>query len=123
MIDFEHGEGADGERAQKESSLEDSTERSESNPGRSLGIITSSKKELSGRQYPIDVLARLWLSRHIQNQSRIADATDLFFHGFLLSCWISLRLSGAMIITDYLLLEVIQRRKGANTIRSKSNTK
>ena len=33
------------------SCLEDSTERSESNPGRSLGIITSSKKELSGRQY------------------------------------------------------------------------
>ena len=34
-----------------------------------------------------------------------ADATDLFFHGFLLSCWISLRLQGAMIVTDYLLLE------------------
>ena len=34
-----------------------------------------------------------------------ADATDLFFHGFLLSCWISLRLPGAMIVTDYLLLE------------------
>ena len=34
-----------------------------------------------------------------------ADATDLFFHGFLLCCWISLRLSGAMIVTDYLLLE------------------
>ena len=27
------------------------------------------------------------------------------FHGFLLSCWISLRLPGAMIVTDYLLLE------------------
>ena len=34
-----------------------------------------------------------------------ADATDLFFHGFLLCCWISLRLWGAMIVTDYLLLE------------------
>ena len=44
MIDFEHGERAEGERAQKESCLEDNTERSESNPGRSLGIITSSKK-------------------------------------------------------------------------------
>ena len=44
VIDFEHGERAEGERAQKESCLEDSTERSESNPGRSLGIITSSKK-------------------------------------------------------------------------------
>ena len=29
----------------------------------------------------------------------------LSFHGFLLSCWISLRLSGAGIVTDYLLLE------------------
>ena len=45
------------------------------------------------------------------------------FHGFLLSCWISLRLSGAGIVTDYLLLEAIQRRKGANTIRNKSNIK
>ena len=34
-----------------------------------------------------------------------ADATDLFFHGFLLCCWISLRLRGAGIVTDYLLLE------------------
>ena len=29
------------------------------------------KGELSGRQYPIDALTRLWLARHIQNQSRI----------------------------------------------------
>ena len=34
-----------------------------------------------------------------------ADATDLFFHGFLLCCWVSLRLSGARIVTDYLLQE------------------
>ena len=52
-----------------------------------------------------------------------ADATDLFFHGFFVFCWIYLRLSGAMIITDYLLLEAIQRRIGANAIRSKSNIK
>ena len=38
VIDFERGERAEGERAQK-NCLEDSTERSESNPGRSLGII------------------------------------------------------------------------------------
>ena len=43
VIDFEHGERAEGERAQKESCLEDSTERSESNPGRSLGIIDMKK--------------------------------------------------------------------------------
>ena len=34
---------------------------------------------------------------------------------------ICLRLPGAGIFTDYLLLEVIQRRIGAKTIRSKSN--
>ena len=27
--------------------------------------------ELSGRQYPIYALTRLWLTRHVQNQSRI----------------------------------------------------
>ena len=46
-----------------------------------------------------------------------ADATDLFFHGFFVFCWIYLRLSGAMIVTDYLLLKAIQRRIGANAIR------
>ena len=43
------------------------------------------------------------------------------FHGFFYSIMICLRLPGAGIFTDYLLLEVIQRRIGANTIRSKSN--
>ena len=52
-----------------------------------------------------------------------ADATDLFFHGFVYSIMICLRLPGAMIVTDYLLLEAIQRRIGANTIRSRSNIK
>ena len=42
VIDFEHGERAEGERAQKKC-LEDSTERSESNPGRSLGIIRKTR--------------------------------------------------------------------------------
>ena len=45
-------------------------------------------------QTALTVLARLWLSRHIQNQSRIADATDLFFHGFFYSFMICLRLAG-----------------------------
>ena len=54
----------------------------------------------------VDVLTRLWLTRHVQKYiTDNPDATDLFFHGFLLSCWISLRLSGAGIVTDYLLLE------------------
>ena len=34
-----------------------------------------------------------------------ADATDLFFHGFVYSIMMCLRLPGAMIVTDYLLLE------------------
>ena len=34
-----------------------------------------------------------------------------------------LRLPGAMIVTDYLLMEAILRRIGANTIRKKSNIK
>ena len=51
-------------------------------------------------------LTRLWLARHVQNQSRITLMRRICsFHGFLLCCWISLRLSGAMIVTDYLLLE------------------
>ena len=33
--------------------------------------------------YELNILARLWLARRVQNQSRITpDATDLFFHGF-----------------------------------------
>ena len=31
-------------------------------------------------------------------------------------CWIPLRLPGAIIVTDYLVLEAILRRIGANTI-------
>ena len=62
--------------------LEDSTERSESNPGRSLGYYES-KGELSGRQYHHHILAHTIedrmnyksahspLARHVQNQSRI----------------------------------------------------
>ncbi len=49
---------------------------------------------------------------------RICSFTD-FFYSFM----ICLRLPGAMIVTDYLLLKAIQRRIGAKTIRSKSNIK
>ena len=45
------------------------------------------------------------------------------FHGFVYSIMICLRLPGAMIVTDYLLMEAILHRIGANTIRSKSNIK
>ena len=33
-----------------------------------------------------------------------ADATDMFFHGFVFSIMICLRLPGAMIVTDYLFM-------------------
>ena len=49
---------------------------------------------------------------------RICSFTDFFY-----SIIICLRLQGAMIVTDYLLMEAILRRIGANTIRSKSNIK
>ena len=50
----------------------------------------------------VDVLTRLWLTRHIQKSiTDNPDATDLFFSRiFIVSCWISMRLSGAGIVTD-----------------------
>ena len=63
--------------------LEANTERSESNPGRSLGITNNSWRAV-WKTVPHDMLTRLCLARHVQNLSRITDATDLFFHGFLL---------------------------------------
>ena len=67
-------------------------------------------------------LFRLRLTRHVQNLSRIkrmrriCSFTDFFIH-----LWFVCALPGAMIVTDYLLLEAIQHRIGANTIRSRSN--
>ena len=64
--------------------LEGNTERSESNPGRSLGI-KAWRGGLSGRQYLIDKLFRLRLSRRVQNLSRIKLMRRILsFHGFLL---------------------------------------
>ena len=57
--------------------LEASTERSKSNPGRSLGLYKARRDRLSGRQYPLDVLTRLWLTRHVQKYlTDNPDATD-----------------------------------------------
>ena len=51
-------------------------------------------------------LTRLWLIRHFQNLSRITLMRRICsFTDFLLCCWISLRLRGAGIVTDYLLQE------------------
>ncbi|MDY4751951.1 MAG: hypothetical protein SPD44_04440, partial [Prevotella sp.] len=70
------------------------------------GLLKEIEVMLSGRQYPIDVLARLWLARHVQRQSRIKPMRRICsFTDFFLCCWIYLRLSGAGIATDYLLLE------------------
>ena len=69
-------------------------------------------------------LFRLRLTRHVQNLSRIKRMRRICsFTDFFYSFMICLRLPGAMIVTDYLLLEAIQRRIGANTIRSRSNIK
>ena len=59
--------------------LEDSTERSESNPGRSLGIITEEKKAV-WKTVPDNMLLRLRLSPHALNRfTDKADATDFIF--------------------------------------------
>ena len=104
--------------------LEANTERSESNPGRSLGVLTTTQKSLSGRQYLVDELARLWLARHVQNLSRIESGCD----GFVLSriFFVLLDFSAPAGRWDFHGLTLaggILRRTGANTIRSKSNTK
>ena len=74
--------------------LEANTERSESNPGRGLGITNNSWRAV-WKTVPHDMLTRLCLARHVQNLSRI----------FIACCRICWRLLGAMIVTDYLLLE------------------
>ena len=49
------------------------------------GLLKEIEVMLSGRQYPIDVLTRLWLARHVQNQSRITPMRRICsFHGFFL---------------------------------------
>ena len=64
--------------------LEANTERSESNPGRSLGIITKEKIAV-WKTVPYK-LFRLRLTRHVQNLSRIkrmrriCSFTDFFIH-------------------------------------------
>ena len=103
--------------------LEANTECSESNPGRSLGITNNSWRAV-WKTVPHDMLTRLCLARHVQNLSRITPMRRICsFTDFYCVLFDFMRLSGAMIITDYLLLAVIPRRIGANAIRSKSNIK
>ena len=100
--------------------LEASTERSESNPGRSLGITNNSWRAV-WKTVPHDMLTRLCLARHVQNLSRITPMRRICsFTDFLCVLLDFLRLPGAGIFTDYLLLKAIQHRIGAKTIRSKS---
>ena len=64
------------------------------------------------------MLLHLRLSPHaLKKFTDNADATDLFFSRIFMCVVGFCRLLGAMIFTDYLLLEVIQRRIGANAIR------
>ena len=78
---------------------------------------------LSVRQYPIDVLARLWLARHVQRQSRIkpmrriCSFTDIY-------CVVGFSApAGRNDCHGLSLAGGIPRRIGANAIRSKSNIK
>ena len=58
-------------------------------------------------QTALSVLARLRLSRHVQNLSRITLMRRICsFHGFFFF-WICMRLSGAGIFTDYHLLGTV----------------
>ena len=59
--------------------LEDSTERSESNPGRSLGIITEEKRAV-WKTVPDNKLLRLRLCPHVLKKfTDNTDATDFIF--------------------------------------------
>ena len=114
--------------------LEDNTERSESNPGRSLGI-KNGRKELSGRQYQHKQNLRAHryaTTTNVQNLSRITLMRRICsFHGFFSFGFIcACRALGSSriylslwTICGLLLLYAIQRRTGANTIRRKSKTK
>ena len=86
--------------------LEANTERSESNPGRSLGITNNSWRAV-WKTVPHDMLTRLCLARHVQNLSRVTCRCDgsVLSRIFIACCRICWRLLGAMIVTDYLLLE------------------
>ena len=113
--------------------LEANTERSESNPGRSLGTITM-KRRAVWKTVPHDKLIANIMNyiapspygsvRTRSKRSRITPMRRICsFTDFYCVLFNFMRLSGAMIITDYLLLAVIPRRIGANAIRSKSNIK
>ena len=59
--------------------LEDNTERGESNPGRSLGIITKEKRAV-WKTVPDNMLLRLRLSPHaLKEFTDNTDATDFIF--------------------------------------------
>ena len=83
-------------------------------------------------QTALTVLARLRLSRHVQNLSRITlmrricSFHGFFSFGFVCACralGFSRIYLSLCTICGLLLLYAIQRRTGANTIRRKSKTK
>ena len=54
------------------------------------------------------LLPRLWLARHVQNQSRITRMRRICSSLIFVFMWIDMRLYGALIFTDFLLLESIR---------------
>ena len=54
------------------------------------------------------MLARLWLARRVQNQSRITRMRRICSSLIFVFMWIDMRLYGALIYTDFLLLESIR---------------
>ena len=85
--------------------LEANTERSESNPGRSLEITNNSWRAV-WKTVPHDMLTRLCLARHVQNLSRISRCDgSVLSRIFIACCRICWGLLGGMIVADYLLLE------------------
>ena len=91
--------------------LEANTERSESNPGRSLGLYKARRDRLSGRQYPTDMLLHLRLSAHAFKMfTDNADATDFIFSRIL---FLLVLLLGIRFTTDcfcaYTALDSLQQ--------------
>ena len=65
--------------------LEANTERSESNPGRSLGITNNSWRAV-WKTVPHDMLTRLCLARHVQNLSRISRCDGSVLSRIFIAC-------------------------------------
>ena len=66
-------------------------------PGKSCGLW--SDRMLQIMNYIL--LPRLWLARHVQNQSRITRMRRICSSLIFVFMWIDMRLYGALIFTDF----------------------